>query len=427
MARQTRNPRGSGGRALLGVLASAISRPAQSRRTATASPAPRDYRVERLVQTVRLRLYGLVFLLVIALLLGLSVAVYRKAFEPVAQVSLRVGHVGTQLFPQSDVKLRGLDVGEVREVSTSGEGATIMLALRPDMVEHIPANVRARLLPKTVFGERYVDLVVPGRPSPRHLQDGDVIAEDRSRVAIELQRVFDDLLPLLRTVQPAKLNATLSTLATALSGRGEQLGANLVRTQHYLEQLNPHLDLLKSDISGMADFADTYADAAPDLVRMLRNLTTTNSTVVDKRADFAAFYRQTSGVAATTRKFLSANEERIITLAEVSEPTLALLARYSPEYPCLLGGLARQHSRIAETFTGGRLHISIEVVRSRDPYEPGEEPRYLASRGPRCYGLPDNPPVPMPGGHVPDGTRPEGHDQQPVPSQGLPAGGHALP
>ena len=39
--------------------------------------------------------------------------------------------------------------------------------------------------------------------------------------------MLNDLLPLLHTVQPAELNATLNTLATALEGRGERLGENL--------------------------------------------------------------------------------------------------------------------------------------------------------------------------------------------------------
>ena len=45
-----------------------------------------------------------------------------------------------------------------------------------------------------------------------------------SRVAIEVERVLSDLYPLLRTVQPAQLNYTLTALADALEGRGDKLG-----------------------------------------------------------------------------------------------------------------------------------------------------------------------------------------------------------
>src|SRR5665647_1723184 len=82
----------------------------------------------------------------------------------------------------------------------------------------------ARILPKTLFGERFVDLIIPTNPSAQSIAEGDTIGQDRTRVAIELETVFDNLLPLLRTVKPEKLAATLGALATALDGRGTQLG-----------------------------------------------------------------------------------------------------------------------------------------------------------------------------------------------------------
>ncbi|MGH3342914.1 MAG: MCE family protein [Carbonactinosporaceae bacterium] len=364
---------------------------------------PRGTRRAQLVGVLKLRLYGLVFLTVIALLLALTVAIYQKAFEPVVHVALKLDKAGTQLFHGSDVKMRGIDVGRVEQIRTTGQGATVDMALIPEKADLVPANVRARLLPKTLFGERYVSLVAPDAAAVSPLQDGDVIGPDRSQAAIELQKVFADLLPLLRTVQPAKLNATLSALATALSGRGDQLGENLVRTGEYLQEFNPHVETFKSDISGLADWADTYHQAAPDLIRMLRNLTTTHQTVLDKQRDLATFYQQTAGTAATGRRFLVQNEQRIIKLANVSEPTLTTLAQYSPEYPCLLGGLADFEPRLERAFSGGELHISLEVVRNREAYQPGEEPQYVAGGGPDCQDLP-NASVPAPDTPVADGS-----------------------
>ncbi|MEU2264813.1 MlaD family protein, partial [Streptomyces sp. NPDC019645] len=99
---------------------------------------------------VRRRIHGIVFIAVLALLLSLSVAVYRKAFTPVVRVTLETGVLGNQLEPQADVKLRGLLVGEVRGVRADGEKATLDLALAPEHVPRIPADVRARLLPHDV-------------------------------------------------------------------------------------------------------------------------------------------------------------------------------------------------------------------------------------------------------------------------------------
>ncbi|MCU1619222.1 MAG: ABC-type transport system, mce-related protein, partial [Modestobacter sp.] len=108
---------------------------------------------------VRRRLQGLAFLVVLALLLGLSVAQYQKAFSGAVRVTLQTDTIGNQLQEASDVKIRGVLVGEVRSVSTDADGATIELAIDPDHLADIPADVSARLLPKTLFGERFVSLV----------------------------------------------------------------------------------------------------------------------------------------------------------------------------------------------------------------------------------------------------------------------------
>jgi virulence factor Mce-like protein len=221
-------------------------------------------------------LYGVVFLAVLALLLSLSVAVYRQVFTPVVRITLEADSLGNQLDPRADVKLRGLLVGEVREVRADGTKATLGIALKPEHVAHIPSDVHARLLPKTLFGEKYVDLVPPERSSARPIRAGDVITQDRTRVGIEVQQLLNDLLPLLRTVQPGKLNATLSAFATALEGRGDRIGDNLTRVEAYLRRLNPHLPSLKEDIARFADVAEVYGDAAPDLMEILRNTVTTS-------------------------------------------------------------------------------------------------------------------------------------------------------
>jgi hypothetical protein len=245
---------------------------------------------------------------------------------------------------------------------------------------------------------------MPPRPSGEKIAEGDVIPQDRSSTAIELESVLDNLLPLLRTIQPAKLNATLNAFATALEGRGERLGENLELVDGYFSQLNPRLPELKADITGLADVSEIYADAAPDLARMLRNFSVSSNTIAEKAETYAGFLAGTAGFATTTRDFLAANEERIIQVNAVGRPTLELLAEYSPEYPCLLQGLTQSNDFIGRTFANGELHITLEVVRSRPGYQPGEEPRWGEDRGPQCYGLP-SPARPWPGTPFDDGTR----------------------
>ena len=371
--------------------------------------------------------YGVAFLLTLALMIGLSVATFQKKFIPVVRVTLMAERIGNQLQSDSDVKVRGLIVGEVRSITSTGNGARIELALQPDQVASIPVNVSARILPKTLFGERYVDLVIPTNPSAQTIAEGDTIGQDRSTVAIELETVFDNLLPLLRTVKPEKLAATLGALANALDGRGTQLGNNLVRADKYFAALNPKMPTIAADISRLADVATTYADAAPDILRMLKALTTTNNTIVAKQEALASFLAGTAGFANTATTFLNSNSDRIIQVGSVQRPTLALAARYAPEYPCFAQGLAGWIPRATQMFSDHYFHITLEVVKPHASYQPGEEPAWGEHRGPSCRSLP-SPPYsqahPKPGFDLADGTNGSGNQSPsafPSAASGLPS------
>lgn len=363
----------------------------------------------------RPRLAGLAFVVLLLAALTLSVLVYRKTFTPVLWVTLRADHTGLQLNPGADVKVRDVIVGEVRKISADGDNATLRLALQPADVHWVPGNVTARLLPKTLFGERYVALQVPGRPAAP-IRDGAVIGQDRSSSALELEKVLDDMLPLLKTIAPDKLAATLGALAGALQGRGEQLGNNLASLDKYLAQLNPDMPTMRTDLVKLADTLQTYQGAADDLLAILRNSTVTMNTVVNQRDELAAFLADTTDTADTARGFLNRHGDRIIQLGQVSKPLLDLLATYAPEYPCLLAGLARQEPRIVQVFRNGRMHITIEAVRDNGKYVRGkDDPVYHAGGGPNCRGLP-NPKVPAPEVPVGDGYD-WGASRTPAPAQ----------
>lgn len=73
-------------------------------------------------QTVRRRLAGVAFLLVPAVLVWVSVSVYRKDFTDDATVTVLTSSVGNEMHDNADVKLRGVVVGQVRAISADGKG-----------------------------------------------------------------------------------------------------------------------------------------------------------------------------------------------------------------------------------------------------------------------------------------------------------------
>ena len=134
------------------------------------------------------RLQGVGFLAVVALLLGLTIAVYNKAlpWQSTDEVILEADRAGNQLVVPADVKLDGVLVGRVAGVSTTGDTVRMRLQLDKSRIKQIPADVQARILPKTLFGEKFVDLVIPP-DSPQggpKLKAGDVFSRSALRESV---------------------------------------------------------------------------------------------------------------------------------------------------------------------------------------------------------------------------------------------------
>jgi phospholipid/cholesterol/gamma-HCH transport system substrate-binding protein len=338
------------------------------------------------------RALGLLFIGLLVFGIWLTNAVFTQKFISFDRVSMSTGTIGLQLPAKADVKVRGVIVGQVMKAETEGDGATLELGIKPDLIKTIPSNVTAAILPKTLFGEKYIELNIPADADSTALKAGDKI--EQTKQPIEVERVLNDLYPLLRTVQPAELNYTLNALADALEGRGNKIGESLETLDGYLKKMNPQLPALIDDIKLLANVTDTYADVFPQLAATLRNTVKTGNTLVSREAKLHAFLKDTAAFSDTTKAFLDANGNNIIRLGQLSEPILALLARYSGTFPCMLDGIVRQAPRLADTFRGFVFHINLKTI----PYQPrgytaADRTVLGADNGPNCAGLP-NPPIP---------------------------------
>ena len=332
------------------------------------------------------KVLGVVFLCLLLLAVWLTYAIFTKKFADYDEVSLQTSKIGLQLPERADVKVRGVIVGEVLDFEANTEGALLTLGLYPGQIDQIPADVTGSIVPKTLFGEKYVSLEIPEGSAPDEgasLRAGQTI--ERTDVSIEVEEVLSDLYPLLRTVQPADLNMTLNAIATALEGRGERLGENLETLDSYLKRLNPQIPLILDDLRMTAEVSDTYADVMPQIAEILRNTVTTATTLEERDAKVRALYTDVAAFSKTTEGFLRENGDNLIRLGELSATQLRLLAKYAPEYPCLLKGIVRAAPMQAEAFRGFTLHIVLETLPNQPRgYNPNDQPVFGDDRGPSC-------------------------------------------
>jgi phospholipid/cholesterol/gamma-HCH transport system substrate-binding protein len=336
------------------------------------------------------KVLGILFICLLLAGVWLVYGVFSKKFVDYDRVTLETSTLGLQLPERADVKIRGVIVGEVLGFDSAPDGATVTLGLYPDEVATIPANVTGSIVPKTLFGEKYVALGVPAEPSPDHIRTGDTIT--RTQVSIEVEKVLNDLYPLLRAVRPADINVTLNAIATALEGRGEKIGRNVETVDAYLRRLNPQIPAIVDDLRLTAKVSTTYAAVMPQIARILRNTITTTGTLEGREDRLQQFFSDVARFSDDTRLFLDQNGDNIIRVGRLGAEQLRLLAKYAPEYPCLTGGIVNVGKRQAEAFRGFTLHIVLETLPNQPRgYTAADVPRLGEDRGPSCLHLPDPP------------------------------------
>lgn len=405
-------------------------------RSRYADEAPGGGLLATLYSRTWLNVLGLLAIAIVVGLIGLTVAVYTHAFDDPAHVTLEVDRAGSQLVSGADVKLDGVIVGRVDRISATTYGATLDLAIDRDRLPLIPANITAQVLPKTIFGEKYVDLTPPAEPATARLADGAVIDRDRTSEAIETRTVLNDLEPLLTAVSPADLETTLTNVATAVRGRGGSIGATIHDASRLAHQLVPQVPALVDDAGLVASVSDSWRRAAGPLLRSLTHLDVTANTLTHGQRELRAVFASSSRFADVARGFVAAVGGDAVRVVRVSRPALDLLARYSPEVACLIRGITLATDRLEAVFADGpylkaRLFISL----SRGPYKPGiDAPKDLdlSAYGPYCPVIPKHGKGTVPWPEIPkeldairnqDGASP-GNSLDGLP--GHPAGGNAL-
>jgi phospholipid/cholesterol/gamma-HCH transport system substrate-binding protein len=336
----------------------------------------------------RNRWLGVLGTILVLAVVGLVVAAYLQVFTPVVKVTVEADRSGLLTAAGSDVTLRGVTVGQVRSVDAVDGGARLTLALSPRQVKFIPADVTADVIAPTAFGTKYVDLEAPARSAGAGpIRSGAVLTS--ARVGTEINGLFQNLYQLLTAVQPAKVNATLGALSTALNGRGYRLGGYIDQFNTYLTDLNPSLGPLRTDLTRLPAVAGTYAGAVPDLARTLDNLRTTSRTLVTRQAQLDAFLLDMGGLSGKADQVLTQNSQALPDTLAMLQPISATLSRYSSMFPCLFASAnqLRYQSRFSLTGSPGLKGIAT-ILPGRDPYTYPDNLPKTVDVGPGCDGGP---------------------------------------
>jgi phospholipid/cholesterol/gamma-HCH transport system substrate-binding protein len=345
------------------------------------TPAPRKNR------RVWVYVEGVVLLLVCGLVLVLVYLQFQGDFTPKTELTMVASRAGLVMEPGSKVTYNGVEIGRVAgisEIERDGRpAARLALDVNPRYLELIPANVVANIEAATLFGNKYVSLTSPENPARQRISTHDVI--DVRSVTTEFNTLFEAVTSISEKVDPIELNATLSALAQALDGLGGKFGESIVNGNEILARLNPRMPLIRYDVRRLADLADVYSKASPDLWDFLRNAVTTARTLTRQQGDLDAALLAAVGAGHNGEEIFARGGPYLVRGADDLVPTAELLDTYSPELLCTVRNFHDAAPEVAKAAGGNGYSLSATgaLIGAPNPYVyPDNLPRVNARGGP---------------------------------------------
>lgn len=328
---------------------------------------------------------GVIGLVVIAMIVAGLIGVYQKTFIPVTKVTVISDRAGLQLDKGSSVRAFGVPVGEVRSVKVRGDGVAIEVALDKDKVKRIPADVTATIRATTVFGAKFVELDVPAGAIAKPISAGDVV--HATATTVEANDLFQHAMSVLDAIQPEKLSSTLSAMATALDGNGEQLGSLVTGLDTYLTRLTPHINDLVADLQLVADVAKNLNAVAPQALNTVDQLNTTTDMFNEVQADFDQILKDIIPAADSVGGLIQSFDKPLTDAVDNLLKVSGTLNEYAPALPCTLQGLIDHVNILGKALGRARPSADADAgfLPGMEPYKKKNLPKLVTGVGPKCY------------------------------------------
>ena len=334
-------------------------------------------------------LAGLATIAVVSTVVALALTSFRGDFEDSVTVTVLSPRAGLVMNPDAKVQFHGVQVGKVAAIDDRPDGGAVLrLAMDPARLQSIPANIVADIAATTVFGAKSVQLQLPSDPAAESMYPGQVL--DARQVMIEINTVFEQLVSVLSTIQPEKLNQTLGAIAAATGGNGGQVGQMLVNLNSVLHQINPRIATVNHHLETLPDVLRSYADAAPALITVADDATIIGRTIVDQEQNLDAMLLGTIGLADVGEQVLQQNRKPLTDTLAYLVPTTDLTNQYNEALRCALKGITLMSTNPPLNEPGVEVLAGFMWGQERYRY-PENLPKVAAKGGPQCADLPDVP------------------------------------
>ncbi|MDL9938222.1 MCE family protein [Gordonia sp. ABSL1-1] len=287
------------------------------------------------------------------------------------------------------VRYHGVKVGEIASIDAGTESSQVNLTIGDDFIGDIPSTVQMRVLPRTFFGDIYVQLVDPagGAQSSSSLSDGDAITIDSGPEALNLYNIFAKLSDVLAEVQPQKMTVALAAVSRAIGDRGGDLG---IMIDDWYQASLVLEDTMNQFIDATPRFravVESLKRAAPAITDTIKSTTSISRGIVEQQENLGAFLASASGFVGSVSPFIARQRNNLITIVKSTGKILSTVASNPSGVTNTVTEAAKFGQAGTILFASGRFNITAVPTFSQPmPYTAADCPVYGTMRGQQCNG-----------------------------------------
>jgi phospholipid/cholesterol/gamma-HCH transport system substrate-binding protein len=195
--------------------------------------------------------------------------------------------VGQQLPVGGDVKIRGVLVGRIEDIDLV-DGGDARIDLLIDEEIDIPADSAAEIRSKTVFGQKWVELIPPDDSDAPLLAAGDEIPDSLTKEPLELERSLQLGHDLLSRLPLRDLTTVFSTLSEGFTGSERDAARALDRGIVALRAVNARAGELDLALVQLRQTAQWLDENDGDILAFMESLDEANRALVGAAPEYRA-------------------------------------------------------------------------------------------------------------------------------------------
>ena len=215
------------------------------------------------------------------------------------------------LYRFGNVTYRGVQIGKVKSVALTENGAEAVLSLNTS--PKIPADLEANVLSVSAVGEQYVDLR-PRTDSGPYLQDGSRIPVSNTTIPQQVGPMLDQVSKLVNSIPGDRISDLLDETFKAFNGAGPDFGSLIDSGATLSEQLNSVSDESRGLIDDSGPLLDSQAETADSIRTWARSLEGISAQLVQNDPQIRSLLERGPGFA-----------QEVSSLLNQIKPTLPLL------------------------------------------------------------------------------------------------------